>query len=152
LTYTYSAGDEVRVLCPVRSEDYDILEPDPICGIKIYDKNTGRDPDILVTQNGVKYKEYLGSLGIIIYIDCSNKKKLLQLSREFDNKYGQEFQFLLDGDKVDVYLDNSVFSEAIIGNNPRMAYYYKIEPQPYTLVNFGYIEDLTLTTESIPAS
>ena len=152
ITGTYSIGDDIRVTCPVRAEDYDQMEPDPICGIKIYDKDTKRTPDILSTKNGPKYVEYLGNLGIIVYIDCSMKKKLLQLCREYDNKYGEEFEFLLDGDKVTAYIEDSTYTPDIIGNNPRMAYYYRIEPQPYSQINFGYTETLTLTVQSEPAT
>ncbi|MCP4648812.1 MAG: hypothetical protein GY853_01850 [PVC group bacterium] len=149
VTGTYSEGDEVRITCPVRSEDFDELEPDPVCGINVYDRHADRTPDILQTENGPKYIEYLGSLGIIIYIDCSNKKKLLQLSREFDNKYGKGFVFLLDGDKVTIYLEDSVFSDSIIGNNPRMAYYYFVEPQPYSQSVFGTTGTLTVIPQSL---
>lgn len=153
ITGTYSTGDEVRIVCPVRAEDYDSVEPDPICGIKIYDKSANRTPDILVTKNGSKYVEYLGNLGIIVYLDCNSKKKLLQLSREYDSKYGEEFVFLLDGDLVTAYMEGTpTYTDAIIGNNPRIAYYYRIEPQPYEVVNFGFIDTLTLTVQSEPAT
>jgi hypothetical protein len=102
----------------------------------------------MLAKNGVKLKQYLGNLGILIYIDCNSKDKLFQLSREFNFKYGDEFQFLLDGEKVDIYLENSIFADNYIGNNPRMAYYYRLQPQPHLLVDFGYIDDLTLTVES----
>jgi hypothetical protein len=148
LTNSFSSGDEVRVLCPVRGEDYDSVEPDPICGIKIFDFIPMKEDTILVTKNGVKLKQYLADLGILIYIDCRSKKKLMQLAMEFNNKYGQEFQFLLDGERVDIYLDTSIFADSEIGNNPRIAYYYRLQPQPHLLVDFGYIDDLTLTLES----
>lgn len=149
ITNAFSSGDEVRVLCPVRGEDYDSIEPDPICGIKIYDLSVGKEDYIMTAKNGVKLKQYLGNLGILIYIDCNSKDKLFQLAREFQFKYGQEFEFLLDGERVDIYLDSSVFADSSIGNNPRMAYYYRLQPQPYLLVDFGYIDDLTLTVESV---
>jgi len=145
---SFLAGAEVRVLCPIRGEDYDSMEPDPICGIKVYDIAVDKQDTIMVAKNGVKLKQYLGSLGILIYIDCNSKKKLDQLVREFNFKYGKEFQFFLDGEKVDIYLESSLFSDSAIGNNPRMAYYYRLDPQPYLLVDFGYIDDLTLTVES----
>lgn len=146
----FSAGDEVRVLCPVRGEDYDSVEPDPICGIKVYDITPQKEDTIMVAKNGVKLKQYLANLGILIYIDCKSKTKLNQLIMEFNFKYGEEFQFLLDGERVDIYLESSVFADKEkIGNNPRMAYYYRLQPQPYLLVDFGYIDDLTLTVESL---
>lgn len=144
LTNSFSAGSTVEIICPVRSEDYDELEPDPICGIKVYDMNVEKQAEMIPIKNGSKVKEYLGALGIVIYIDCRNKKKLLQMSREYNRKYGKEFQFLLDGEQVEIYLDSSSFSDSIIGNNPRMAYYYKLEPQPYLLATGVAIDDLTI--------
>jgi|GEM_PF-1924889 hypothetical protein len=146
----FSSGDEVRVLCPVRGEDYDSAEPDPICGIKVYDITPMKEDTIMTAKNGVKLKQYLANLGILIYIDCKSKTKLSQLIMEFNFKYGEEFQFLLDGERVDIYLETSIFADKEkIGNNPRMAYYYRLQPQPYLLVDFGYIDDLTLTVESL---
>jgi len=148
LVNSFASGVEVRCICPVRNEDNESLEPDPICGIMVYDINVDKDECIVQTKNRSKIKEYLGSLGILIYIDCSSKKKLMQMAREFNKKYGREFQFLLDGEQVDIYMDSSIFTEEVIGNNPRMAYYYQIEPQPYLLVNRVPIETITVTVES----
>lgn len=148
LENSFSGGDEVRVLCPVRSEEYDELEPDPICGIQVFDISADRREDIEILKNGVKVKEYLGNLGVLVYIDCSHKKKLLQLAREYNRKYGNEFRFLLDGETVDIYMESSLFSPDMIGNNPRMAYYYRVEPQPYLLAsNVERVTD-TVTVES----
>ena len=149
LTNSFSEDDEVRVICPVRSEDYDELEPDPICGVKVFEIQANKQNTIQKTKNGSKTKQYLGTLGILIYIDCRSKKKLLQMSREYNRKYGSEFQFLLDGEQVEIYMDGTgIFSDDIIGNNPRMAYYYRLEPQPYLYANNHYqITDFTLTTE-----
>jgi hypothetical protein len=149
LVHNFNTGSAVSVLCPVRSEDYDDLQPDPICGIKVYDMKVDRQRTVVRTKNGSKIKEYLGALGILIYIDCKSKKKLLQMSREYNKKYGEEFQFLLDGEQVDIYLESSVFADDVIGNNPRMAYYYLIEPQPYLLINPPALTTVTLTTEVV---
>jgi hypothetical protein len=143
LTNAFTAGDAVR------SEDYDALEPDPICGIKVFNVTADRREDVIRLKNGTKIKEYLGSLGIVIYIDCSSKKKLLQMAREYNKKYGNEFQFLLDGERVEIYMDSSLFGEETIGNNPRMAYYYRIEPQPYLVASSIEGTSTTLTVESI---
>jgi hypothetical protein len=148
ITHAFASGSEVRAICPVRAEDFDSLQPDPICGVKIYDVSVDKQDTTQRTKNGNKIKTYLGSLGIIIYIDCSNKKKLLQMAREFSFKYGKEFQFLLDGEQVDIYMESSVFADNMIGNNPRMAYYYRLEPQPYLYVNRGTISTVNLSLES----
>lgn len=150
LTHAFSAGAEVRVICPVRSEDYDELEPDPICGIKIFDLSADRREDRVNMKNGFKIKEYLGNLGVMIYIDCNSKKKLLQMAREYNKRYGREFEFLLDGERVDIYMESDLFADTMIGNNPRMAYYYRIEPQPYLVMNSIIDASDTLTLEVIP--
>lgn len=148
----FTNGDEVSVLCPIRSEEYDELEPDPLCGIHVYDIDAGKDRTVELVKGGSKTKEYLGALGILVYIDCNSKKKLLQMSREFNRKYGVEFEFLLDGELVDIYLDNTVFADDMIGNNPRMAYYYRLEPQPYLFANTVSISTITVTTQSEPVT
>lgn len=152
LTNSFSSGDEVRVICPIRSEDYDEVEPDPICGIKVFDVTAERREDIEMLKNGIKIKEYLGTIGIAIYIDCSFKKKLLQLVREYNRKYGNEFRFLLDGERVDIYMDNSVFADGFIGNNPRMTYYYRIEPSPYLFAKCTPRTTDTITADSVGAN
>jgi hypothetical protein len=147
LVNAFSSGDAVRVICPVRSEDYDDLQPDPICGIKVYDLKVDKQRTVVKTKNGSKIKECLGELGVLIYIDCKSKKKLLQMAREYNKKYGEQFQFLLDGEQVDIYMESSAFVDDVIGNNPRMAYYYLIEPQPYLLLNPPALTTITLATE-----
>ncbi|MFW9871955.1 MAG: hypothetical protein ACFFG0_02560 [Candidatus Thorarchaeota archaeon] len=148
LVNSFANGSEVRVICPIRGDDYDSLQPDPICAIKVYDINVDKEQAAIKMKDGSKIKEYLGSLGIIIYIDCSSKKKLMQMAREFNKKYGREFKFLLDGEQVEIYLDTDMFTDSIIGNNPRMAYYYQIDPQPYLLANVVPITDITVTVDS----
>jgi hypothetical protein len=147
LNNNFSEYDEVRVICPVLGEDFEDLEPDPVCGIKVYDVDTEKRKDIIKLKDSSKTVEYLGNLGIIIYIDTQHKKKLLQMSREFNKKYGSEFQFLLDGEQVEIYLDSDTFTEDVIGNNPRKAYFYRIEPQPYLYAKDPQITTINLTTE-----
>lgn len=147
LVNNFNSGAIVRAICPVLSEDYNEITVDPVCGIKIYDMDTDRQRMVMRAKNTSKIKEYLGSLGVLIYIDCRSKKKLLQMSREYNKKYGKEFQFLLDGEQVDIYMESSAFTDDVIGNNPRMAYFYKIEPQPYLLTNPPAITTITLATE-----
>lgn len=125
----FTSGDTVNVLCPTLSQSHDSVEPDPVCGIVVYDKQSVKENYIETVRDGYIHKFYTGALGIIIYIDCTSDKKLLQLSCEFDFNYGERFQFLLDGELTNVVLENAVYAESIIGNNPRMAYYYSIDPQ-----------------------
>jgi hypothetical protein len=149
LSNSFSQGDTVRALCPIRSEDYDDLEPDPVCGITVYDVAVNKEDVLIVTKNRSKLKQYLGTLGILIYIDCKSKKKLLQMVREYNKKYGEGFEFLLDGEQVEIYMDNSIFNDGIIGTNPRMAYYYRLEPQPYLFINATPVDvdNITLTMD-----
>jgi len=148
VVHEFVAGAEVRVICPVRSEDYDDVQPDPVLGIAIYDMDVDSRLTTVPMASGSKIKEYLGTLGVVIYIDCSSKKKLLQMSREYNKKYGKSFQFLLDGEQVEIYMDSSVFADDVIGNNPRMAYYYKIEPQPSLIAQDPQITTITMTVQS----
>jgi hypothetical protein len=145
LVNAFAIGDVVTVLCPVRGEDYDSVEPDPVCGVVVFDVGVEKTDTIVKTRDTNKTKQFLGPLGVAIYIDCSSKKKLLQLVREFNLKYGERFQFLLDGEQVDVIIDSHIFADDTIGNNPRMTYFYKIEPQPYTVVVPVAIDTLTVS-------
>lgn len=148
LTSAFSSGDTVSILCPVLLENYDDVEPDPICGIVLYDKATDKRTVEIEAKGVIKKKRFTGEVGILVYIDCSSKKKLLQLVREYDNSYGERFEILLDGEKVDLILDRSQFVDDIIGNNPRMSYFYEIDPQPYFIANGVALTTLTLTMES----
>lgn len=148
LKLPFPSGSTVRVLCPVRGEDMDDINPDPICGIVVFDLGVEKDLVPVKTVNKVKLKEHLGKLGVAIYIDCSYKLKVLQMAREYAKKYGKEFQFLLDGERVDAILDNSLFVDSEIGNNPRMIYYYRIQPQPYLYMKVGQITDFDITMSS----
>lgn len=152
LVNSYDVGSVVKVLCPVRGEDIDSVEPDPVCGVMIYDRIPNKELQIQKIVNGSKVKEYLGQLGVLVYIDCNSKKKLLQLCRQFDQLYGSEFQLMLDGELVELYMDTSLFADDAIGNNPRMAYYYILESQPYLYANKGEITNLTLTYEGTDVS
>ena len=142
----------IRAICPPLSEDSIYADANPICGIRIFDSGTEHE-DVLVPmvnagQNsalGAKLKQYPGRISIIIYIDCSSKSKVLSLSREFDHKYGNGFYIFLDGTKVALYLENVIFSDITdLGNNPRKAYFYSVEPQPITLSRKRDIDNLTL--------
>jgi hypothetical protein len=150
LAHAFDSGSIVRVLCPVRGEDLDDIEPDPVCGVKVWDIQAEKREDTMTAKNSTKTREYLGRLGIIVYIDCGHKKKLLQMARQYNKRYGKEFQFLLDGEQVDVYMESSLFADEMIGNNMRMAYYYRIEPQPFILALPTPITTFVMTMQSQP--
>ena len=147
-TKAFTAGDTVTVKCPVSIEDIDDVDPDPICGIMIYDKDTDKWDTQVSTVNLTKRKNFTGTIGVLVYIDCRSKKKLLNLARQYDHTYGERFCIILDGEQVDVILSNSQYVDDSLGNNPRMAYFYDIHPQPY-LVGVGIpLTSLTVTQES----
>lgn len=134
LANSYSAGAQVRVLCPVLLEDFEDLEPDPVCGIVITDFESAKEFVVVKTLNGVKIKRFLGRLGITIYIDCQSTEKVWELTRQYEAKYGERFTFLLDGELVDIYLEDSGYIDNEIGNNPRTTFFYRITPQPVTIM------------------
>ncbi len=144
----FSSGDTVNVLCPTVMGDYDNTEPDPVCGVTFFDKRVGNNEVYISYLNGTAHKIFTGALGVLVYIDCSSKKKLLQLISEYNYNYGERFKILLDGELVFVLLETAQFVEDSIGNNPRMAYFYYIEPQPITIAKTVEISTLTLTVDS----
>lgn len=133
LTNTFAAGALVTVTCPILIEDYMDVEPDPVCGVTIYTKETKNDVYTEWFALGSAKKVYTGALGVCIYIDCSSKLKLLQLAREYDYKYGESFRVLLDGEVFTMFLSYSEFIDRIVGNNPRFSYYYKVEAQGFRI-------------------
>lgn len=158
LTYGYASGSTVTVLCPTLSEENLDYEPNPVCGITILgttsEKEFHTEINKSVTVDGVehistKLKRYLGSLQLLIYIDCSSKKKLLGMSRQFDNLYGTSFKFLLDGQFVTANLDNIVSNIDIdAGQLPRKAYFYTVEPQPITVAIKRELDTINITIDS----
>jgi len=143
----FSSGDTVTVLCPVRGEDFDNMEPDPICGIVLYNATPDKEDTVIKIKDGYIHKVYTGEIGVMIYIDCSSKKKLMELKSQYDVNYGERFQMFLDGQKIDVYLTDSSFLDDEIGNNPRIAYYYNIKSQPYTTGKVVPITTINQTLE-----
>jgi len=146
LTYGYASGSTVTALCKVLREDYDNIEVDPICGIVVTDLGTSREDVSVPVAGGYKHKRFLGALGVLVYIDCRSKQKVLRMAREYQADYGDRFQFLLDGELVDMYLEDTVFTDNEIGNNPRMAFLYRMEPQPITIAT-SVATTMTLTVE-----
>lgn len=145
---SYASGSAVTALCPVLLEEYEDIEPDPVCGIVMTDMATSKQDCMIKVSDGVVQKRFLGSIGITIYVDCSSKKKVLQMAREYQNKYGYRFAFLLDGEYVDIYLESESFLDDEIGNNPRMAWFYRVEPQPVTIATKVTIDTFNITIES----
>lgn len=148
LVNSYPEGAIVTVLCPVVGEDADGIEPDPVCGVNISDiqTNVGLNTPIDMLGGGGKIKYFLGEVLIQVYIDCSSKAKVLELSRKYQREYGAEFQIILDGEPFDIYLDNSQFlDQTEAGNNARMSFFYKVQPSPATVETLVRVTDLTIT-------
>jgi hypothetical protein len=146
-----SAGAVVTATCPTEIEDYADIEPDPVCGIAVTDLSTIDWHETIQTKDGAKAKKYIGDLGITIYIDSTSKLKVLELSREFAKNYGKEFVFLLDGERVNIYMEDELFIDDEIGNNPRKSFFYRIDTNPIQLSRKVEIDTLNITLESQPA-
>jgi len=150
LQYNYTIGDVVKAICPTLLENYDDVQPDPVCGVMAFDKVTDKQWTETPMYGQYNTKLFTGALGIFVYIDCHSKKKLLQLSREYDFKFGERFEILLDGELVTVILDETNFLDNVIGNNPRMSYTYYVEPQPTLFRKAGNrITDFTIEGGSV---
>jgi len=103
---------------------------------------------VKMNSGAAKKKLYLGELALMIYIEASSEEKLLFMTRQFDRYYGAEFQFILDGERVDAYAEDSAYIGKELGGMARMSYTYNIQPQPVTEKIGVPITDLTLTVES----
>jgi len=149
-----SATTVVTALCPVISEENQAIESNPVCGIFISDTGSENEDIVIPTKGvstpGAKLKRFLGALQITVYIDCSSKKKFLSLCRQFDYSNGESFYILLDGEKVELYQEANPITtpETDLGNLPRKAYFYSIEPQPITVSTKREIETITIDLDS----
>lgn len=146
ITEQHAAGSLVEVLVPVRFGGDKEIDNNPVCGVLVYDRDSNRTYENVKTKDNYgKYKVYLGKVYVMIYIECYSEGKLLELSRQYEYNYGDEFTFLLDGQVVDIYaVDKGVYTPDLIGNTPRMSYKYAIKPQPYTRENSKALTDINL--------
>lgn len=135
LENAFTASAIVRALCPTVTEEETERQYDPICGIAVYDMSTSKEDVMIYTKTGQKRKRFLGRLGIHIYIDCVSKQKVIQLTRQYQQKYGERFIFLLDGERIELRCESTIFIDNEIGNNPRKSFFYRCDPQP-VLVKF----------------
>lgn len=145
LAYSYASGSTVTVICPVETESRDGIEPDPVCGVNVMQVTTegfSRRPIDLVGSS--KIKRFLGEATIQVYVDCQSKLKTLSLSRQYQASCGDKFSIILDGEVFDVYLDYDQFLDRTdAGNNPRMSWFYKVEPSPFTMETLVPVTDFT---------
>ncbi len=148
LVNAFSSGNTVKAICPTLGDEHTDVEPDPICGVTFFDRTPDKRLDMVQTNTKMKRKMYTGTLGVLVYINCTSERKLLQLSREYDFKYGERFQILLDGEKVDIILENSTYVTDLIGNKPRATYFYRIEPGSYFVKASEYISNPVVVVQS----
>lgn len=155
ITNAFPSGAAVSVLCPTVREDADGIEPDPVVGINLIDMSTGEPGLVAVdTLGGTIMKKFLGAIAVQVYIDCSSKDKVLELSAEFQDRFGREFRLQLDGEFFDVYLESEDFIDRTeAGNNPRKSWTYRIDPQPATFEVYIPMTDISMTIspEDVPA-
>ncbi len=154
LTNAFPSGATVTVLCPTVREDADGIEPDPVVGVNLIDLATGEPGLVAVdTVAGSVLKKFLSAIVVQVYIDCTSKDKVLELSAEFQNSFGREFRLQLDGEFFDVYLESEEFIDRTeAGNNPRKSWMYRIDPQPATFeVYIPMTSTITMNPENIPA-
>lgn len=153
ITGAYSIGDSVVVLCPVKYGAKKSIVYDPVCGVVLYDKPiANRYVDKKMIQGYSKRKIYLNNLYIMVYLECSNEKKLYEISSQYEFNYGESFSFLLDGEKVFLNsVSSGEFLPDIIGNPPRVTYRYSFEPQPYLFAKRKVITTINLSMVSASA-
>jgi hypothetical protein len=148
LENSFSPDALVKVLCPVVIDDKDYSRRDPVCVISPVNIESLNDDVIIKLKNGVKQKRFTGRLVIEIFIECTSKKKVLRLAREFNKNYGNRFAFILDGEPVDVFQDDEKFLNSGAGNLPRKSFIYKVDLQPVTISKRKGINAININLES----
>ena len=149
LAYNFANATPVSVLCPVKAGKVSDVVNDPVCGIIISDKQLAKEDEYVKMESGQsKLKRFLGALEVLIYVEASSEKKALYLARQFEQAYGDAFQFLLDGELVEVYQIDSDYIGKEIGGLARSSYLYEIYPQGITLAIGKAITTHTLTVGS----
>lgn len=150
LSSSFSVGDTVEIICPVRYGDAKRIDNNPVCGIVLYDRQTTRPQYFMEkTKQGItKRKAFNSKLYILIYLESSYENKLFELIDRFEYNYGEQFSFILDGQKVDlISIDSGSYLPSMIGNYPRMTYRYSFCPQPLTIKRRIPITTQNLTLE-----
>ncbi|TGN20789.1 hypothetical protein [Leptospira idonii] len=145
----------VTAFCPVITEESDVTEADPVCGIFISGNDSIKE-DVVIPMKGVsstggKLKRFLGVLNLVVYIESSSKRKLMSLCRQFENAYGETFSILLDGEVLELrqsVIPVSDFQPEEVGSLPRKSYFYSVEPQPITLSTKREIETIHIDIDS----
>lgn len=148
LKYSHSAGAVVTALCPVVFGKFDTIEYNPVVGIVVKGRSAAQDFFVSQMLGGRKLKKHLGELSLTIYIECTSEIKALSLARQFDDKYGDSFKFMLDGEFVDAYLENSLYVGSELGGLVRITYDYTLVPQAVSNIVGVPIDTLTLNLES----
>jgi hypothetical protein len=149
LVNDYTAGATVEAICPIDYGKKSELVTDPVCGVVLVDRKPEKRFVSVKMDSGIyKRKKVLGAIDVQIYIEGTAEKKVMQMARAFEDKYGAEFQIILDGELVDCYLESSDWLGREIGGLARSAYKYTIQPQAITDEVGVPIDDLTFNITS----
>jgi len=144
----FTTSAVVSAVCQTKIETYSDINVDPVCGIVIAGWKAGKE-DFWETQvNAVKLKRYLGVLTIVIYIECSSKEKALQLASEYEESYGDGFGFLLNGDRVEMYMTGNSFVNDNTGEKSKIIYEYEFQPSPFIIESRIAITNFDIDVES----
>ncbi len=147
ITGSFSSGDAVKIIVPIKWGDNKTINNDPVCGVLMYDLANRRKEYVnqYMQQGYVKKKVFLNEIYIIIYLECHSKKKLFEMIEKYEFNYGEQFNFILDGEKVElISVDSGTLLPDMIGNYPRMSYRYSFKPQPLLIERRKQIDDMTL--------
>ena len=145
----FTTAAVVTAVCQTKIETYSDINVDPHCGIVITGWTAGKEDFWEAQVNAVKLKRYLGKLTIGIYIECSSKEKALQLASEYEESYGDGFGFLLNGDRVEMYMTDSAFIDNDTGEKCKVLYEYNFQPSPFTVESRIAITNFDIDVESV---
>ncbi|MBU8901585.1 MAG: hypothetical protein KOO69_02485, partial [Victivallales bacterium] len=146
---SFTTSAVVSAVCQTKIETYSDINVDPVCGIVIAGWEAKKEDFWKALENAVKLKRYLGVLTIVIYIECSSKEKALQLASEYEKSYGDGFGFLLNGDRVEIYMSDNSFVNDNTGEKPKIIYEYKFQPSSVTIESRIAITNFEIDVESV---
>ena len=144
--FSYAIDSTITAKCPTVGEDS--YNYDPVCGIVVTNMEPSYDDFTEKTLDGAKWKNYISQATLLVYIECSSKLKLHNLSSQYNENYGTWFNIILDGEIVEVSLDTTAYNAGELDTVPRQAYYYNIMPQPVTMSKRFNISTFNLTMGS----
>jgi hypothetical protein len=147
---SYSSGDSVSIQVPVKWGKHKTIDNDPVCGIVLYDiDNLRREYVMQIMRQGYKkQKVFLHEIYLAIYLETHSEKKLFELIDQYEFNYGEQFNFILDGEQVElISINRGTLLINTLDAFPRMTYRYSFKPQPLTIKTRKQITTQTLTLE-----